>query len=67
MRIIQEGMIENSYKRFICPECGCIFDANQREYHRALRPFSDGEWTFGYWCSCPTCGYGTWDTWERKK
>ena len=55
MKIIKEGIADSAIKRFECKKCGCIFEANEREY----RSSSWGEVNLSilpaYKCACPTC------------
>ena len=55
MKIIKEGSMPNNTKRFKCEVCGCIFEANEKEYCAS----SYMEVMVGvlpnYKCACPTC------------
>lgn len=53
MTIIIEGDLNrlNKVKRFICRECGCVFEADKTEY-TADSQYND----IYYKCTCPTCG-----------
>lgn len=51
MKIIKEGTIPSTTKRFTCPKCGCIFECESGEYRNHTN-----------WCNtayyvsiCPTC------------
>lgn len=57
MKIIKEGSMPNTTKRFKCSICGCIFEANKGEYRASswwevnlsISPLP------AYKCACPTC------------
>lgn len=51
MKIIKEGTIPSTTKRFTCPKCGCIFECESGEYSRYTDCYNDA------YCSafCPTC------------
>ena len=55
MKIIKKGRVDSDTKRFECKACGCIFEANMREYQAS----SVMEIMVGvlpaYKCACPTC------------
>lgn len=53
MKIIKEGdPSKNRYpKRFICNQCGCVFEADNSEYNQA---YDHGETS--YLADCPACG-----------
>ena len=55
MKIIKNGVIPNKdeTKRFVCSECGCVFEANKGEYKKVLYC---GQILEGYSCDCPNCG-----------
>lgn len=50
MKIIKPGIIiENTY-RFVCGNCGCIFECNEHECRENIEEF------YCYkTCKCPTC------------
>lgn len=52
MKIIKEGVIPKTCRRFICNNCGCIFECDEGEYevHFCQR---EGDWCVS---NCPTCG-----------
>ena len=52
MKIIKEGKIPTTIKRFYCGNCGCVFECGKDEYihHFAQR---DGDYCEA---ECPTCG-----------
>lgn len=53
MKIIQEGHPERVKKatcRFVCYDCGCIFEAERNEYTDIYALFFSAE------MSCPCCG-----------
>lgn len=55
MRIIKEGDINKllKVKQFRCLKCGCIFEANNKEY----KWYDGGQcYDSGFECNCPTCG-----------
>lgn len=56
MKIIKKGTVDGAIKRFECKGCGCVFEANKREY-------CDSSWREvmlcvlpNYKCACPICG-----------
>ena len=57
MKVIKEGdlaaaeRLHMAIKHFICPDCGCIFEANKNEYETC---YQYNEASYG--CKCPTCG-----------
>lgn len=65
MRIIKEGdpVRAASIRRFECPVCGCVWEANRTEYIRL--PESATFYVksglrveqFSFRCNCPTCDY----------
>ena len=64
MKIIKEGDPEriHRYVRFECKGCGCIFDADQREYDNlGVMVKRGGNHTMiyvsHYNCECPSCGW----------
>lgn len=52
MKIITPGDISmlRRTKRFRCPYCGCIFEADEGEYKHGP------QWEPEAYCVCPTCG-----------
>ncbi len=52
MKIIKEGNLKKlkKIKRFVCEECGCIFEAEEYEYKWG----SQYNETY-YYCTCPCC------------
>lgn len=38
-------------KKFHCPDCGCLFEADEDEYEH-----ESYVWDEYYACKCPTCG-----------
>ena len=57
MKIIKEGDLKrlDTTRRFECPKCGCIFEANATEYRK--------EWDMNNTilaCECPTCHDYVW-------
>ena len=56
MKIIKEGDIKllKRVKRFECPDCGCIFEADKGEYQCGSQYNQEY-----YSCKCPTCGRWT--------
>ena len=52
MNIIKPGDMSrlDTTKRFECPACGCIWDANASEYRREMDRNGDV-----FACECPTC------------
>lgn len=58
MHIVQHGDLQrlDDVRRFTCPACGCVWDANSTEYRK--------EWernTENVSCVCPTCGKRAYD------
>ena len=53
MEIIKPGDLSTTLKpkRFMCPNCGCIFIANNTEYEYAGMQYNQPY----YKCPCPTC------------
>lgn len=52
MKIIRQGDPDRLHKvkRFICRECGCIFEADKEEYK------TGSQYNESYvWCECPYC------------
>lgn len=49
MKIIKEGDLSkvDTTRRFECPACGCVWDANPSEYGRFSEKY--------IYCECPTC------------
>lgn len=51
MKIVKEGNISSSTRRFTCKHCGCIFECDFGEYRRISDRCNDTYFvTF-----CPTC------------
>lgn len=52
MIILKQGNADAALKpkRFLCPRCGCYFEANKNEYNNGtqIEP--------ACWCKCPCCG-----------
>ena len=69
MKIIKQGDESRLYrpKMFECPQCGCIVEADNREYR-----YDEGQLEDICWCTCPTCsgkmyvkkGYGKYSQFE---
>lgn len=57
MKIIKKGNLnrDNSMRRFNCPYCGCIWEANATEYRTEWE--RNCEW---FECDCPTCHRQVW-------
>lgn len=51
MKIIKEGIIPSTTKRFTCPKCGCIFECELGEYRNHTNCCN----TAYYVAFCPTC------------
>lgn len=54
MKIIKEGTLEP--REFTCQHCGCVFEANNKEYQyrkECLYPDTIDI----YYCDCPQCNY----------
>lgn len=52
MKIIRQGDPDRLHKvkRFMCRECGCIFEADKEEYK------TGNQYNESYvWCECPYC------------
>lgn len=52
MKIIRQGDPDRLHKvkRFVCRECGCIFEADKEEYK------TESQYNESYvWCECPYC------------
>ena len=56
MQIIKEGSYRKilKIKRFECEYCGCIFEANKKEYKEEIQYNAAY-----YYCKCPFCGNKT--------
>lgn len=58
MKIIREGDRDAAYRKkrhivqFICDKCGCIWDAEETEYHMVSNGYNE----LYAACNCPTCG-----------
>ena len=56
IKIIEPGNLDKLYKviRFECPDCGCIFEADQRDYKspEPMAALHDGIEAI---CECPFC------------
>lgn len=52
MKIIKEGIIKHEPKQFECPECGCVFEADENEYSRWNAPMNETYFV----AICPCCG-----------
>lgn len=52
MKIIKEGTIPSTTKRFFCSYCGTVFECESNEYaiHFCQK---EGDWAEAY---CPICG-----------
>jgi endogenous inhibitor of DNA gyrase (YacG/DUF329 family) len=50
-RIIKPGKIEDTTRRFKCPYCGCVFDADEDDYILSQDTHND----FTLESECPTC------------
>ena len=52
MKIIKEGSITklNKVKRFLCSNCGCLFEATKDEYKKGSQYNEE----YAY-CDCPFC------------
>ena len=56
MKIIKEGIIPSTTKKFICGNCGCVFEAEENEYEPITNQMEYLEIKASYKCKCPTCG-----------
>lgn len=52
MKIIKQGNAKHKPKRFVCPECNCIFEADENEYSIWNAPMNE---TY-FLTVCPCCG-----------
>lgn len=58
MKIIREGDRGAAYRQehhivqFLCDKCGCIWDAEENEYHMVSNGYNEVYAA----CNCPTCG-----------
>lgn len=54
MKILRAGIIDKKVKRFICPSCGCEFEADSSEYEMCsqIAYIHDG---ISVQCRCPCC------------
>lgn len=57
MKIIKKGVIikNKKVKTFICPECGCIFEATEDEYQIKEEETYGGYIGTYYIINCPYC------------
>lgn len=64
MRIIKDGTIPSTTIRFICDNCGCIFEAEKGEYGYSsqLEVLHDG--LGSYKCQCPCCQRTVYTDWR---
>lgn len=55
MKILQQGVLPRMYKKFVCENCGCVFEADKSEYFASgqMEVLHDG--LPNYKCECPTC------------
>ena len=55
MKIIVNGNLKSkkhTVRRFECPDCGCIFEANENEFNYPASPYGSI-----YTSKCPCCFY----------
>lgn len=54
MNILRNGDLDRlkRIKRFICTDCGCIFEAEKTEYKNESNQRDGVQFS----CKCPTCG-----------
>lgn len=50
MKIIKDGKIPSTVKRFKCTRCGCVFEADKGEYKSEI--YFEGKI---FYCKCPCC------------
>lgn len=64
MKILKDGDLNRvrGIRRFECPRCGCIFEADNKEY---THEYSQREACGWYSIQCPTCKW--WITQEDDK
>lgn len=55
MKIIKNGVLPVDTKRFLCKECGCMFEAentnNKKEYEKRFNQYQEEY----YVSKCPCC------------
>ena len=55
MKIIKEGIVSIDSRRFVCKECGCVFEAentkNGKEYEKRFDQYQEEY----YVSKCPFC------------
>lgn len=55
MKIIKDGTIPSTIIRFICDNCGCVFDAEKGEYECSSQMEVMHDGLGAYKCECPCC------------
>ena len=53
IKIIKPGMRPETTKRFECPHCGCVFEADRDDYGLVGDTYRK-QWAY---MTCPTCGH----------
>ena len=63
MKILKQGKskeemdrIIKRVRRFECPTCDCVFEADETEYKHKFHQRNEEEW---WECKCPNCGNST--------
>ena len=54
IKIIKPGKKPETTKRFECPHCGCVFEADRHDYEKA---FNTRDGCYYYAIDCPNCGH----------
>ena len=50
-RVLKEGKITKNIRKFRCPDCGCVFEADEDDYTMTIDSHND----FCLESGCPTC------------
>lgn len=50
-RVLKEGKITKNVRKFKCPDCGCVFEADEDDYTMTMNLRND----FCLESECPTC------------
>ena len=56
MKIIKKGIRPTLFKRFICANCGCIWEAEKGEYNSTSQLGMIHDGLKAYNMNCPCCG-----------
>lgn len=50
-RVLKEGKVVKDVRQFKCPDCGCVFEADEDDYTMTMHSHND----FCLESECPTC------------